>query len=190
MQYLRITACFFSFLSLFLLITALASDYWIAAIDSSNSGLWKDCDFSMCIEYGMNVKAFIHATRAFLLMGMVAGAVSFFALCASFSHAHIGSISIKHLAVSASFVAGVCSMIAMSTFTGKYRVKPSLAWIGWSFGIGWASFPLFLITGVLACMTPSSPTETRTSGWSLFLNCLGRFQLHSGRKKKGSTPTV
>ncbi|XP_077196941.1 protein NKG7-like isoform X2 [Paroedura picta] len=151
MEGLRIAACVFSFISLLLLIIAMASNYWIINSNISHLGLWQICDAITCLSYGMEVRDYIHATRAFLFMGMIAGAVSFFGLCASFYHSHIGSISIKPLAMSASFAAGVCSLIAMATFTGMYSQYIVLGvWYGWSFGLGWASFPLFLITGGLA----------------------------------------
>ncbi|XP_015271129.1 PREDICTED: lens fiber membrane intrinsic protein-like [Gekko japonicus] len=119
MEGLRIATCFFSFVGLLLLITALASDYWtVDSIRSGHTGLWRVCDGNSCTSFGMRTLGFVHATRVFLLMGMVAGAVSFVGLCASFSHTHIRSISITDLAMKASFVAGVCSMIAMSIFTG------------------------------------------------------------------------
>ncbi|XP_015271131.1 PREDICTED: protein NKG7-like [Gekko japonicus] len=159
MEGLRIVACFFSFVSLLLLIVALASDYWAVDPDgSSHVGLWRGCAGNTCISYGMRVAGYFHATRAFLFMGMVAGAISCFGLCTSFFRTHIGSISIKVLAVSASFVAGVCSLIAMSTFTGVYNDIMLFAGtgFGWSFGVGWASFPLFLITGGLAYKAISS----------------------------------
>ncbi|XP_060114013.1 protein NKG7-like isoform X2 [Heteronotia binoei] len=150
MEGIRTAACIFSFVSLLLLIVALATNYWM--MDSAqrvHMGLWQACKDNNCASYGMSVSGAIHAVRAFVLMGMVAGAVSFVGLCASFSHTHIGSISIKHLAVSASFVAGFCSMIAMSTFTGVYSDVTLFfgTLFGWSFGLGWASFILFLITG-------------------------------------------
>ncbi|XP_060114007.1 protein NKG7-like [Heteronotia binoei] len=161
MEPLRIVACFSSFLSLLFLMLALASDYWIVNSDqSAHAGLWQTCDHNICMSYGMQVPGFFHATRAFLLMGKVAGIVSFLGLFASFFHSHIGSISIKCLAVLASFVAGVCSMIAMSTFTGVYNHHfPGFGiQFGWSFGLGWATFLLFLITGGLAYKTVSSAT--------------------------------
>ncbi|XP_060113664.1 protein NKG7-like [Heteronotia binoei] len=148
MKSLQIAACFFSSASLFLLIVALVSDYWIVDSDQSkHAGLWQMCRDNACGSFGMNVLAYIHVTRAFLLIAMVAGAVSFFGLCASFFYTHVGSISIKVLVVSASFVAGVCSMTAMSTFTGVYSQQFPY---GWSFAIGWTSSPLFLLTGGLA----------------------------------------
>ncbi|XP_060114010.1 protein NKG7-like isoform X3 [Heteronotia binoei] len=144
MKGLRIAACF-SFVSLSLLMIALTSDYWIVASDGrAYGGLWQEC--------------YIQVTRDFLLLGMVAGTVSFFGFCASFFQTHIGSFSTKRLAVWACFAAGVCSMIAMFAYTGVYNDQIVVygTWFGWSFGIGWASFILFLITGGLAYKTVGS----------------------------------
>ncbi|XP_060114011.1 protein NKG7-like isoform X4 [Heteronotia binoei] len=132
MKGLRIAACF-SFVSLSLLMIALTSDYWIVASDGrAYGGLWQEC--------------YIQVTRDFLLLGMVAGTVSFFGFCASFFQTHIGSFSTKRLAVWACFAAGV--------YNDQIVVYGT--WFGWSFGIGWASFILFLITGGLAYKTVGS----------------------------------
>ncbi|XP_054855717.1 protein NKG7-like [Eublepharis macularius] len=161
MEGLRIAASVCSFVSLLLLIIALATEYWIVDSGGGNSGLWQLCAPSICASYGMNVQDYIHATRAFLLMGMLAGAASFFGLCASFYRFHSQSISTTRLAVTASVIAGVCTLIAMSTFTGVYNDKYSFlpTHYGWSFGLGWASFPLFLITSGLAFFIVPSTSE-------------------------------
>ncbi|KAL7981106.1 hypothetical protein Chor_005340, partial [Crotalus horridus] len=41
------------------------------------------------------------------------------------------------------FVSGFCVLIAMSIFSGKIGTTNRY---GWSFGLGWASFPLYLLT--------------------------------------------
>nr|XP_056702353.1 lens fiber membrane intrinsic protein-like [Euleptes europaea] len=159
MDGLRIAASFCSFLSLLLLIVGMASDYWIT-FGTDSVGLWRLCS-GICLSFSMDVDAYIHATRAFLLMGMFAGAASFFSLCASFYRPKIGSISTAVLAVLASIAAGVCSLIAMASFTGVSvaRYMGPGENFGWSFGLGWASFPLFLITGGLAYMLVHRTTE-------------------------------
>ncbi|KAH0631403.1 hypothetical protein JD844_005711, partial [Phrynosoma platyrhinos] len=82
----------------------------------------------------------LNAVRAFMLIGMIAGAVSFFGLCVTFCKSQLGSISLAMISAIASFAAGICAMIAMAIFTADTSSY------GWSFGLGWASFPLFLIT--------------------------------------------
>nr|XP_056702351.1 protein NKG7-like [Euleptes europaea] len=163
MDVLRIAASFCSFLSLLLLIIGMASDYWTGSrTDSTGVGLWRVCSGITCTSYSMNdLYGYMHATRAFLLMGMFAGAASFFSLCASFYRPKIGSISTALLAVLASIAAGVCSLIAMASFTGVSIAQYMGLWgiFRWSFGLAWASFPLFLITGGLAYMVVRRTTE-------------------------------
>ncbi|XP_054855966.1 protein NKG7-like [Eublepharis macularius] len=161
MEGLRIAASVCSFVSLLLLIIALASDYWVVDSAGGYTGLWRACARSICLSYGMNVQDYFHATRAFLLMGMFAGAASFSGLCASFYRSRVQSISTTRLAVTATVIAGVCTLIAMSVFTGVYndRYSDLAASFGWSFGLGWASFPLFLITSGLAFFIVPSTTE-------------------------------
>ncbi|XP_061453716.1 epithelial membrane protein 2-like [Rhineura floridana] len=144
MHVLQISATVCSFISLLLLLIALGSDYWIN-INDVHTGLWRVCSQMGCVQIGMNLPDFFHTTRAFMLIGMIAGAVSFFALCATFFHFQLGSISQAKIAAVASLLAGLCVMIAMATFTGFSGAD--ITYYGWSFGLGWASFPLYLITG-------------------------------------------
>ncbi|XP_029141333.1 protein NKG7-like [Protobothrops mucrosquamatus] len=148
MNVLQFAATFFSFISLLFLLAALGSDYWI--VDSSKHlGLWKFCDHGTCYSLGVkSVSAFIHATRTFMFLGMISGAVSLVGLCTlngKCSLANIG-ISAGWIAYIGSFIAGFCVMIAMSIFTGEFGLTNQY---GWSFGLGWASFPLYLLTGSL-----------------------------------------
>ncbi|XP_060114005.1 peripheral myelin protein 22-like [Heteronotia binoei] len=159
---LQITACCFSFVSLLLLIVALVSDYWTVDSEGTRTGLWRICHAEKCMSYGMEAHAHEHAARAFLSLGMIFGTTSFFCLCASFFYTHATSVSIQRFSSKASFLAGVCAMLAMSKFTIMYKRQFSHleSWFGWSHSTGWASFPLFLITAGLAYKTISSPTET------------------------------
>ncbi|KAL8219397.1 UNVERIFIED_CONTAM: hypothetical protein K2H54_023617 [Gekko kuhli] len=124
---LPIGTAVFASISLGLLLAALASDYWVVSKD--RTGLWQLCQGSICHAYGMNVLGYIHATRAFLLMGAIAAA--------------------KNAAI-ASLVAGLCALIGMSVFTGVYNSNFRQGQYGWSTAVGWASGPLFLLTGGLA----------------------------------------
>ncbi|XP_033015099.1 peripheral myelin protein 22-like [Lacerta agilis] len=159
MQALQIGAVVCAFISLLLLLIALGSDYWLANA-LNNTGLWKYCvnvgPIYSCSSYGMNVEDFLQATRAFMFLGMIAGAVSCIGLCGTFIGLQLGSISKAKASAIASFVAALCVLIAMATFTGSLGTEASY---GWSFGLGWASFPLFLITGGLAFRLNAAATE-------------------------------
>ncbi|XP_053124575.1 protein NKG7-like [Hemicordylus capensis] len=93
------------------------------------------------------IAAYVHATRAFLVIGVIVGALACFALGAIFSRPKIASYSLAKVAAIASFAASISILIAMASFTG---VSGSHQLYGWSFGLGWVSFPLFIITGALA----------------------------------------
>ncbi|XP_054855965.1 lens fiber membrane intrinsic protein-like [Eublepharis macularius] len=148
MNSLQIATAIFATISFGLLLAAVTSDYWVEASD--HSGLWQVCQGSVCYSYGMEVAGYIHATRAFMLMATIAGAVSFFSLWSLFRHPNIGSFSLAKIAAIASLVAGLCALIAMSIFTGRVNHSHRHGKYGWSFGVGWASVPLSLLTGVLA----------------------------------------
>nr|XP_028596279.1 peripheral myelin protein 22-like [Podarcis muralis] len=137
MQALQIGAMICSFISLLLFLIALGSDHWVA--DSNRTiGLWK-----FCVYYGVNAGYFVHCTRVFMLLGMTAGAISCLGLCGKYFDFQFGFISRAKTSAIASILAAVCVLIAMASYTGHVG---SLASYGWSFGLGWASFPLFLIT--------------------------------------------
>nr|XP_020663119.1 protein NKG7-like [Pogona vitticeps]XP_020663120.1 protein NKG7-like [Pogona vitticeps] len=156
MNVLQMCSAICSFVSLLLLLISLGSDYWVVN-GTVHAGLWNFCVSSVCSPFGMDVAAGDHATRAFMLLGMIAGAVSFFGICASFFKSQVGSMSLIKTSADVSIVAAICAMIAMSVFTGLS--SGSRGFYGWSFGLGWASFPLFLITGVLAYLSRTLSPE-------------------------------
>ncbi|XP_034973619.1 protein NKG7-like [Zootoca vivipara] len=153
MNVLQISAVACAFISLLFLLIALGSDYWLQS-SVHNTGLWVGCySKEGCGSFGMDVPDYYHATRAFMFFGMIAGAVSCLGLCGKCFDFQFGSLSKAKTAAIASLVAALCVMIAMATFTGQTGSNASY---GWSFGLGWASFPLFLVTGVLAFLLDGS----------------------------------
>ncbi|CAI5781221.1 protein NKG7-like [Podarcis lilfordi] len=145
MHILQISAVICAFISLLFLLIALGSDYWLQ-IGNANSGLWNLC-MPTCRHIGMAAAGFIHATRAFMFFGMIAGAISCIILCGTFFDFQFGFLSRARTSAIASLVAAGCVLIAMAIYTGQAGGN---GFYGWSFGLGWASFPLFLITGGLA----------------------------------------
>nr|XP_028598367.1 protein NKG7-like [Podarcis muralis] len=153
MNVLQFSTVACAFISLLFLLIALGSDYWLQN-SVFNNGLWVGCNSKDgCHSFGMDVPDYYHATRAFMFFGMIAGAVSCLTLIGKFFDFQCGSLSKTKTAAVASFVAALCVMIAMATFTGQTEGKGSY---GWSFGLGWASFPLFLMTGALAFLLDGS----------------------------------
>ncbi|XP_053254196.1 epithelial membrane protein 2-like [Podarcis raffonei] len=151
MHILQISAVICAFISLVLLLIALGSDYWIQSA-KENSGLWAHCStkilFNICLPFFIKeVPGFYHATRTFLFFGVIAGAISCIGLCGNFFSFQLRSISKTKSSAIASLVAALCVMIGMAIFTGQ---TGGIAPYGWAFGLGWATFPLFLITGGLA----------------------------------------
>nr|XP_060641853.1 epithelial membrane protein 2-like [Anolis sagrei ordinatus] len=157
MHVLQICAVLLSFVSLLLLLISLGSNNWVELI-GSNFGLWNLCNSLGCFKLSSGSSSF-EATRAFMLLGMIAGAVSFFGLCFTFYKSRLGSISLAKVSAIISFAAGACALIAMSVFTAATTVNGTSSWYGWSFGLGWASFPFFLLTGGVAFALQSVTTE-------------------------------
>ncbi|XP_065429765.1 protein NKG7-like isoform X2 [Chrysemys picta bellii] len=149
----RILSTVLALLSFLLLLVALGSDHWLVAtsrLGSLHEGLWKSCQNSVC-EQISSASVSLKVTRAFILLGVIAGFLSSFALLASFLRSHLGSLPLTLLSFLGSFSAGLCTMIALAMYTGEFagavNAAHSQVTFGWSFGLGWVSFPLFLITG-------------------------------------------
>ncbi|CAM5124761.1 unnamed protein product [Natator depressus] len=158
----RILSTVLALLSLLLLLVALGSDHWLvddAVLGSLHEGLWKSCLNSVCGQIS-SASVSLKVTRVFTVLGVIAGSVSSFALLASFLHSHPGSVSLTLVSFLGSFSAGLCAMIALAVYTGEFAGAVNAAQrqvtFGWSFGLGWASFPLFLITGVVTLVAHQS----------------------------------
>nr|XP_032659180.1 protein NKG7-like [Chelonoidis abingdonii] len=152
----QILSTVLALLSLLLLLVALGSDHWLVA-GSFHEGLWKSCLNSLCGQIP-SVSVSLKVTRALTLLGVIAGCVSCVALVASFLRSHLGSLALTLLSCLGSFSAGLCAMIALAVYTGEFAgaVNAAKFTFGWSFGLGWASFPLFLITGVVTLVPTQS----------------------------------
>ncbi|XP_075764035.1 protein NKG7-like [Pelodiscus sinensis] len=157
MQPLRIVSTGLALLSLLLLLLALGSDYWLVGDRNISYGLWKNCIPTECAVLS-SVPEYFDATRAFLFLAMIAGGVSSGVLITSFFRSHLGPVPLTLVSAVGSFSAGLCAMIAMAVFTAESAKDKNQAQLtfGWSFGLGWASFPLFLITGAVTMFTPNT----------------------------------
>ncbi|XP_054855707.1 lens fiber membrane intrinsic protein-like [Eublepharis macularius] len=145
MDGLKIGTLICCFISLVLLVIALATPNWVEAADYA--GLWRGCNYTVCYSFGMQVASYVHATRALLIIGLIFGIVSFIDLCASFCHTYFGSSTWTKVTSKASFFAGLAVLAAMGAFTGGYFVSSILVatQLGWSYGLGWAPGLLFLV---------------------------------------------
>ncbi|XP_075764032.1 protein NKG7-like [Pelodiscus sinensis] len=165
MQPLRIVSTGLALLSLLLLLLSLGSNHWLVYSTDRHEGLWKRCNSLMCSQYPA-VPEFFDTTRAFLFLAMIAGGVSSLALLTSFLSSHLGPVPLTLVSAVGSFSAGLCAMIAMAVFTAEmahFRTpvpsQPPTFSYGWSFGLGWASFPLFLLTGAVTMFIPKDPSS-------------------------------
>ncbi|XP_074075579.1 protein NKG7 [Macrotis lagotis] len=138
-------------LALALLLVALSTDNWIAAVGAkhqSHSGLWHpELD---------SVKDFILATRVFIIMAALAGLLSIsclFFLTPSLCNPNFSHLISLIFCVTA-FTAGLCSTVGMAVYTGERWKEPYNSQIqisfAWSFYMGWISVVLFLFTGILS----------------------------------------
>ncbi|XP_074837503.1 protein NKG7-like [Carettochelys insculpta] len=152
---LRIPCTALALLSLLLLLAALGTDHWrvrTTLLGSCHEGLWKSCLNSVC-EQISSVSVSLKVIRAFILLGAIMGSLSCFTLFASFLRPQLSFMSLTLPSFLSSYGAGLCALIAMAVYTREFaaavNVTEGQGTFSWSFGLGWASFPLFLITGVV-----------------------------------------
>uniref|UniRef100_A0A8C4WN56 Natural killer cell granule protein 7 n=2 Tax=Gopherus evgoodei TaxID=1825980 RepID=A0A8C4WN56_9SAUR len=149
-------SCLLAVLSLVLLCTALFTDYWLVAFgpsDTAHSGLWQECRADVCVS-PPHVTGYIQATRAFLILGALATAVSLLSLLLSVTSCVHIPVSTNLLASIAAFTAGSCTLLAMGVYTGESWHKNQDGQIQvtfqWSFYLGWAALPLLALSGTFA----------------------------------------
>ncbi|XP_020663142.3 protein NKG7 [Pogona vitticeps] len=147
--------------SLLVQFTSLSTSYWVLESTQKglvHSGLWKICINTKCTMYQFNLLALhIHVTRGFLLMACLCGLISLLCVCFSFEHMELYHISVLKAAVVLSFSGGLFILMGMSVFTAVYRNSHSytnyLLYFGSSYGLGWASLPMYAMTGILLMLT-------------------------------------
>ncbi|CAM4710395.1 protein NKG7-like [Caretta caretta] len=163
MLHLQVASPTLALLSLLLLLVALGSDHWLLLKENQvvmHSGLWKLCMNLGCL-IPLNVPDLINASRACLILAVIAGLLSCLALLASFFCSHLGSVSLTLVSAVGSFSAGLCATVAMAMFTSQSTktimiTSPQVSF-GWSFYVGWAACPLSLLASVVThCSQGSS----------------------------------
>uniref|UniRef100_A0A8C0FXH1 Uncharacterized protein n=1 Tax=Chelonoidis abingdonii TaxID=106734 RepID=A0A8C0FXH1_CHEAB len=136
MPFLRILSTFLVLLSLLLLLIALGSDFWVADNAGGHMGLWKSCSSLGCARFPS-----VPGKGRQLCQGSH--------LC--HQPAPQGRTRTPGGVCAVPFAPGLCAMIALAVFTGEFngavKVLPDQVAFDWSFGLGWVSFLLFLITG-------------------------------------------
>ncbi|XP_067318521.1 protein NKG7-like [Anolis sagrei] len=147
--------------SLVVQFTSLSTSYWMLESTRKglvHGGLWRICLGPTCTFYRFHLLApQIHVTRGFLLMACFCGLISLLCICVSFEHNDLYGISVVRTAAFLSFLTGFLIMIGMSIFTTFYRRSKAytefLLIFGSSYGLGWASIPLYAMTGILLVLT-------------------------------------
>ncbi|XP_074837576.1 protein NKG7-like [Carettochelys insculpta] len=158
---LQVSCAALAMLSLLLLLAALGSDHWLEARSDVfiHSGLWKICVNSMCVM-PMKLPDYIEATKLFLMLGLLEGLLSAFTLLTWLCGPSFRSVPLLTVSAVGSFSAGFCTMIAMAVFTSQFAELVEITWphlsFGWSLGLGWASVPLFLLSGGVTLLAQES----------------------------------
>ncbi|CAM2107976.1 unnamed protein product [Caretta caretta] len=114
---------------------------------------WAACPLSLLANY-------IEATKMFLMLGLLAGLLSAFSLLALLRGSSFDTVSPFVVSAMGSFSAGFCILIALTVFTSEFAEVMKVTWLhvsfGWSWGLGWASIPLFLLTGGVTLLAQES----------------------------------
>ncbi|XP_075764031.1 lens fiber membrane intrinsic protein-like [Pelodiscus sinensis] len=165
MVLLRIASPSLALLSLLLLVVALGSSYWLVIRESGDvihSGLWKTCVNLRCLVPS-TVPDLLNACRVCLTLAVLLGGVSGVALITSFFCFHLGPVSLLLVSAVGSFSTGLLAAAAMAIFMWQspkgMTIATSRISYGWSFGLGWAACPLFLLTGVVTLLSQGSSTS-------------------------------
>ncbi|XP_066494956.1 protein NKG7-like [Tiliqua scincoides] len=146
---LQISCAVCSTATLLLLITSLCTSYWMTETPPQgllHSGLWEICMNDKCTLYGFSaVATFIHVIRGFLVAATFSGIMSLSCICISIQRTHLGPVPMLRTAATLSFG------------TVSYRSsKPDLQQLtryGSSYSLGWASSPMYFLTGFLILLT-------------------------------------
>ncbi|XP_062818799.1 protein NKG7-like [Anolis carolinensis] len=147
--------------SLLVQFTSLTTSYWVLESTPKglvHGGLWRICMGPTCFFYRFHLLApHIHVARGFLLMACFCGLISLLCICVSFEHNYLYGISVIRTAGYLNLLAGFLIMIGMIVFTAVYRRSKAytdfLLIFGSSYGLGWASIPMYAMTGILLVLT-------------------------------------
>ncbi|KAJ6663528.1 hypothetical protein lerEdw1_009607 [Lerista edwardsae] len=114
-------------------------------------GLWVICVEKECTSFGMRAPAYIHATRAFLLMSTTSGIICSFFLFVGFYYSILGSVSLIVMSLVPSLLAVSWNLIGMATFTAVSTTQGFISgrWFSVAFFLGWTTVPLFVIVAAL-----------------------------------------
>jgi len=140
-------ALVFGLAGLVLGVVSLATDKWIKSADESTSGLWVSCDKDgNCAEFGIGedrkynnyeiVRGFGVLASTMILGGLIISIISFKKWLDA-------TISATFYLMGAFF-----ALIAYAMFTSLAQTGGATEF-GYSFGVGWASFPCALLAGVV-----------------------------------------
>ncbi|XP_053124035.1 lens fiber membrane intrinsic protein-like [Hemicordylus capensis] len=146
-HFFKFTSLSFYMLGTGLLITALSTDQWVVnyptILGPASESLWTYCLPSGC-GYLDRGRGFISVV-IILGIGAVVGCFAILGIVA-FS---IWRNTFESCLNKAALMPAICSMIGMSVYTGAYTRHVDAKYYGWSFILGWSSFPLNLVAAIL-----------------------------------------
>ncbi|CAK6437397.1 unnamed protein product [Pipistrellus nathusii] len=148
MEPFRSLALLVDTLALIFALVALSTDYWFVAIGPGfliHAGIWPEVDHEF-------VQGFIRVTEAFSILAALSGLVSVVLLGLSY----VPSLSSRNhgprVAAVLASIAALFMLVAMSVYNGfqwGHRHPQIQFFFSWSFYLGWVSFPLWIIAGIM-----------------------------------------
>ncbi|XP_066933119.1 protein NKG7-like [Clytia hemisphaerica] len=161
---IRFFAFFCGLLGVIFLITALPTHHWYHArpygsnetvvpeslhVKTIYGGIFEDCREMSDGSYSCHTThgdGYVKTTKAFLALGIVGyAAITIYTLLTALTrklcYKVLGSITV----ITAFFI-----MVGMATYTDQHPDKGDNMEYGWSFDLGWVSFVLTLVAGILA----------------------------------------
>ncbi|XP_077196851.1 protein NKG7-like [Paroedura picta] len=158
---LRISSAICSCGSFLILFTSLTTSYWVTERSPHGLvhwGLWETCLRPSCFFFFFSSLAeYLHVTRAFLIMAVLCGLTSLFFICISFERVSVGPVYFMVAAGLLSCSTGFFTLIAISVFTVVNRSTEGymrhILIFGSSYGLCWASIPIYVFTGAIIMIT-------------------------------------
>ncbi|KAJ6663569.1 hypothetical protein lerEdw1_009648 [Lerista edwardsae] len=144
-------------IALVLLFLATTADDWYGTNDYY-FGLWRLCwrKNKTCHFHGMKTQAYIHVTRAAMVIATLFSFVSFLGYLISFHTPRIGSVSVLRVTSALSIIGSfflLIALIAFSILAAKQNRRQ------YRYNVAWACCGLLLLSGVLALRREHAPTE-------------------------------
>ncbi|XP_077312183.1 lens fiber membrane intrinsic protein-like [Lithobates pipiens] len=133
-----------SFISFILNIVALVGTYWLRdnGPELLHEGIWQRCTNNTCLK--INGKAYIDATRTFILLSSIVLQFAIVSSCLTFYNCNMGRFTASFVASILNLLSGIFLFIALAVYTWEehldhLNIPSSSDRYGWAYFLCWTS---------------------------------------------------